>query len=51
VLNFIDEKIAVKTSAALGIVISLAFMVSGTVMTVARTRKYRKNIDKEMESS
>lgn len=51
VLNFIDEKIAVKTSAALGIVISLAFMVSGTVMTVARTRKYRKKIDKEMESS
>ena len=43
ILNFVDEKIAVKTSAALGIVISLAFMVTGTVMTVTRTRKYNKS--------
>ena len=42
VLNLFDETAAVKTGAALGIVISLAFMATGTVMTVTRTRNYRK---------
>lgn len=43
ILNLVDGTIAVKTSAALGIVISFAFMATGTVMTVTRTRNYRKN--------
>lgn len=46
VLNFVDETIAVKTSSALGMVISSAFMVTGMVMTVTRTRKYHKNQNK-----
>ena len=43
VLNFVDETIAVKTSSALGMLISAAFMVTGMVMTVTRSRKYHKN--------
>ena len=49
ILNFIDGNIAVKTSAALGIVISLAFMATGMVMTVTRTRKYRKAKTEEVK--
>ncbi len=47
VLNFVDENIAVKTSSALGMMISAAFMVTGMVMTVTRTRKYHKRINAE----
>lgn len=47
ILNFVDETIAVKTSSALGMLISAAFMVTGMVMTVTRTRKYHKNQNKE----
>ena len=47
ILNFVDENIAVKTSAALGMLISASFMVTGMVMTVTRTRKYHKSRQKE----
>ena len=47
VLNFVDENIAVKTSAALGMLISFSFMVTGMIMTVTRTRKYHKGIEVE----
>lgn len=51
VLNFVDENIAVKTSAALGMLISASFMVTGMVMIVARTRKYHKSIKANSEKS
>lgn len=50
VLNFVDENIAVKTSAGLGMLISLSFMITGMVMTVTRTRKYHKKIKNENNS-
>lgn len=40
-MNLVDKTVAVKSSAVLGLVISLAFMISGMIMTVSRSRRLK----------